>query len=342
MQALDFESKSFYKFKVKVSDDGVPSLAAFTDVEVFVEDVNDLPPVFVYPVFSAILYLPTFPGTEVIRVSATDGDTFPLTNLTYSIVTQSVSAPLSQAFDISPTLGVIIVKNASLLHKAVYYLTVSVSDGNLTDQATVDIDCKPLPVSDLKFGQARYNTSVPEGVSSTSDIAEVRAVGYSIGETITYSIVTPSDFFVISQSTGIVSTLSGREFDRETVDRYEIVVQAQDNGKPMPRVAQSLVLVEVDDVNDNAPKFADESHFFVVKKSVDVGATVGKVEAIDDDIGNNGEVKYVIWKKCLLTPSDETLKPPSLCEHGYDEFRALFNSNYPTSFLCFIPSAAHF
>lgn len=291
---MDFESTSFYKFKVKVSDDGVPSLAAFTDVEVFVEDVNDLPPVFVVPVFSAILYLPTFLGTEVIRVSATDADTLPLTNLSYSIVTQSVSAPLSPMFDISPTLGVITVRNASLLNEAVYDLTVSVSDGNFTDQATVGIDCRPLPVSDLKFSQARYNTSVLEGVSSASDIAEVRAVGYSIGETITYSIVTPSDFFVISESTGIVSTLPGREFDRETMDRYEIVVQARDGGKPTPRVAQSVVLIEVDDVNDNAPKFTEESYFFVVKKSVDVGATVGKVEAHDSDIGNNGAIKYVI------------------------------------------------
>lgn len=280
-----------------MSDDGVPSLAAFTDVEVFVEDVNDLPPVFVSPVFSAIVYLPTFLGTEVIRVSATDGDTLPLTNLTYSIVTQSASTPLSQIFDISPTLGVITVKNVSLLHEAVYHVKVSVSDGNFTDQATVDIDCKPLPVSDLKFSQARYNTSVLEGLSTASAITEVRAVGYSIGETITYSIVTPSDFFVISESTGIVSTLPGRDFDRETVDRYEIVVQARDGGKPMPRVAQSVVLVDVDDVNDNAPKFTEESYFFVVKKSVDVGASVGKVEAHDSDIGNNGEIKYVISYK---------------------------------------------
>lgn len=294
LQVLDFESTSFYKFKVKVSDDGVPRFAAFTDVEVSVEDVNDLPPEFVFPVFSAILYLPTFPGTEVIRVSATDGDTLPLTNLTYSIVTHSLSPPLSQIFDISPTLGVITVKNASLLNEAVYYLAVFVSDGNFTDQATVAIDCKPLPVSDLKFSQARYNTSVLEGVSSASEIAEVRAVGYSIGETITYSIVTPSDFFVISKSTGVVSTLPGREFDRETLDRYEIVVQARDGGKATPRVAQSVVLVEVDDVNDNAPKFTEESYFFVVKKSVDVGAIVGKVEAHDSDIGNNGEIKYVI------------------------------------------------
>lgn len=277
-----------YKFKVKVSDDGEPSLSTFTDVEVFVQDVNDLRPVFVSVFFSAVVYLPSYPGTEVITISATDGDTLPLTTLTYSIVTES------QIFDVSPTLGVITVKNASLLQEAMYRLTVAVSDENFTDEATVDIDCKPLPVSDFKFSQAVYNTSVKEGLSTESDIAEVRAVGYSVGETITYSIVTPSDFFVISESTGIVSTLPGRLFDRETVDRYEVVVQARDGGKPFPRVAQSVVHVTVDDVNDNEPKFTEESYFFVVQVSVDVGAFVGRVEAHDKDIGNNSAVKYVI------------------------------------------------
>ncbi len=295
----------------------MPSFAAFTDVEVFVHDVNDLPPVFVSPVFSAVVYLPTFSDTEVIRVSATDGDTTALTNLTYSIVTQS------QNFDIYPTLGVITVKNASLLQEAVYHVKVAVSDGNFTDEATVDIDCKPLPVSDLMFSQAIYNTSVVEGLSTASDIAEVRAVGYSVGETITYSIVTPSDFFVISESTGIVSTLPGRLFDRETVDRYEVVVQARDGGKPLPRVAQSVVQVIVDDVNDNEPKFTEESYFFVVQVSVDVDAFVGRVEAHDRDIGDNGAIKYVIvtlYYSCTkgfdsVGGQVVCMKP---CEHGYD------------------------
>lgn len=289
MQVLDFESVSSYRFKIKVSDDGAPSLAAFTDVEVSVQDVNDLSPVFTSPVFSAIVYLPTYPGTEVITVSATDGDTQALTNLTYSVVTP----PVTHIFDISPTRGVITVKNSSLLHQAVYHVQVAVSDQNFTDQATVDIDCKPLPVSDLKFSQTEYNASVIEGVSTAGDIADLRAVGYSVGDTITYSIVVPSDFFVISESTGIVSTLPGKQFDRETVDRYEVVVQARDGRKPSPRVAQSVLYVAVDDVNDNAPMFTEDLYFFVVQVSVDVGAFVGQVQAHDKDIGRNGAIKYV-------------------------------------------------
>ena len=286
---LDFESVSSYKFKVKVSDGGVPSLAAFTDVEISVQDVNDLPPVFVSSTFSAVVFLPSFLGTEVIKVSATDGDTPPLTNLTYSIVTP----PLAKIFHISPTLGVITVKNSSVLQEAMYHVKVAVSDGNFTDEATVDVNCIPLPLSDLKFSQAIYNTSVVEGISITSEIAEVRAVGYSVGETVAYSIVTPSDFFVVSESTGVVSTLPGKEFDREAVDRYEIVVEARDDQKPSPRVAQSVVAVTVDDVNDNEPKFTEESYFFVVQVSVDAGAFVGRVEARDKDIGSNGAIRCV-------------------------------------------------
>lgn len=289
-QELDYESVSSYQFKIKVSDGGNPSLAAFTDVEVFVQDVNDLPPKFSLVKFSADLFLPTFAGAEVLKVSAIDGDALPLSNLTYSIETPS----LAELFDLSPTSGVITVKNSSLLTEAAYHMKVAVSDGNFTDETLVQISGKPLPVSDLKFSQAVYNASVVEGISIRSEIAEARAVGYSVGETVSYSFVTPSDLFVISESTGVVSTLPGKELDREAVDRYDIVVQARDNRKSSPRVAQSVVSVTVDDVNDNEPRFTEESYFFVVQMSADVGASVGSVEASDNDAGRNAAIRCVI------------------------------------------------
>lgn len=289
-QELDYESVSSYQFKIKVSDGGNPSLAAFTDVEVFVQDVNDLPPKFSLVKFSADLFLPTSAGAEVLKVSAIDGDALPLSNLTYSIETPS----LAELFDLSPTSGVITVKNSSLLTEAAYHMKVAVSDGNFTDETLVQISGKPLPVSDLKFSQAVYNASVVEGISIRSEIAEARAVGYSVGETVSYSFVTPSDLFVISESTGVVSTLPGKELDREAVDRYDIVVQARDNRKSSPRVAQSVVSVTVDDVNDNEPRFTEESYFFVVQMSADVGASVGSVEASDNDTSSNAAIRCVI------------------------------------------------
>lgn len=287
---LDFESVSSHKFKVKVSDGGDPNLASFTDVEVLIRDVNDLPPKFISSTFSAVLYLPTSSGTEILEVSATDGDSLLLTNLSYSISTRSHV----ELFDISSSSGVITVKNASLLQETMYQVKIRVSDGNFTDKAMAEINCKALPISDLKFSRVMYNASVMEGISTANEIAEVRVVGYSVGEIISYSIVTPSEFFGISESTGVVSTLSGKEFDREAVDRYDIVVQARDYREPWPRVAQSVVSVAVGDMNDNEPMFTDESYFFVVQKSVDLGVPVGRVLAVDKDAGTNGEVRYLL------------------------------------------------
>lgn len=83
---LDFELIFFYKFKVKVFDDGVLSFVVFIDVEVFVEDVNDFLFVFVFLVFYVILYLLIFLGIEIIRVSVIDGDILFFVNLIYFIV----------------------------------------------------------------------------------------------------------------------------------------------------------------------------------------------------------------------------------------------------------------
>lgn len=284
-----------YKFKVRVSDGGDPSLSSFADVEISVEDVNDLPPKFISSSFSAAVYLPTPSGTEVLQVSASDGDTRLFANLTFSIMTPSYF----ELFDISETSGVVTVKNASLLEEIVYQVEVQVSDGNFTDNVVLVISGKALPPSDLKFTRETYNTSVLEGISLASDIAEVRAVGYSVGEFVSYSIVTPSDLFVISESTGVVSTVPGKELDREAVDRYQIVVQVRDYQKPWPRVARSVLSVTVGDVNDNEPRFTEESYFFVVQKSVDLGFAVGSVVAVDEDAGANGQVRYAIIDRKL-------------------------------------------
>lgn len=289
LKVFDFEMVSSYKFKVKVSDGGVPSFAAFVDIEVFIQDVNDIPPTFIAHTFSATVFIPAFPGAEVVKVSAVDGDSPALTNLSYSIVTPH----LEEKFSISPSLGIITVKNVSLVSEATYHMKVSVSDGNFTDETTVDVHCTPLPLSDLKFSQKIYSTSVLEGISTEREIATVRAVGYSVSEFVTYSIVTPSDVFLISESTGVVSTLPGKEFDREAVDQYEVVVQARDGRKPLPRVAQSVVHVTIEDANDNVPKFIEETYFFVVQVSADVKSSVGRVKALDEDIGSNGKVRYV-------------------------------------------------
>ncbi|KAJ7318645.1 hypothetical protein OS493_037586 [Desmophyllum pertusum] len=73
-----------YKFQVKASDNGIPSLESFTHVLITVEDANDSPPVFT--VCNKLVTVP--PGsaqTTLFSVSASDADHGSNANITYYI-----------------------------------------------------------------------------------------------------------------------------------------------------------------------------------------------------------------------------------------------------------------
>ena len=46
------------------------------------------------------------------------------------------------------------------------------------------------------------------------------------------------------------------------------------------------------DVNDNAPVFSEQNYAFTIKEEQPIGTTVGKVSALDRDLGNAGVVTY--------------------------------------------------
>lgn len=285
-QDIDYEKISSFAFKVKVSDSGTPSLSAFVDVEVHTRDVNDEVPVFSLSTYDATLYLPAFSGTKIAEVAATDADSEAVTDLEFSLASPS----WNDTIDVNAKSGLVTLRSPARLQQRILVIRIAVSDGKFNSFAFLSVDCKPVPSGGLSFSQPNYTAQVLEGATIDEDILTLQNVGYSIGETLTYSIVNPSDLFVISPSTGILSTVQGGEFDRERVDGYEIVVQARNAGTP-PRIAQVPVYVMVEDVNDNQPRFAEKSYFFVVQLGGKVGSWVGQVSATDADIGSNGEIK---------------------------------------------------
>ena len=60
-----------------------------------------------------------------------------------------------------------------------------------------------------------------------------------------------------------------------------------------PEIAQTVLHVLVDDVNDNRPEFVGVPYFIVLQLGVRVDSKVGQVKAHDADIGTNGELRFV-------------------------------------------------
>ncbi|XP_016894689.1 protocadherin alpha-7-like [Cynoglossus semilaevis] len=82
-----------------------------------------------------------------------------------------------------------------------------------------------------------------------------------------------------------------KPLDRESVKSHVLILTATDGGKP-PRSGNMTIIVDVSDVNDNPPVFADDSYHAHLKENSPIGTTVLQVNATDMDEGSNGEVVY--------------------------------------------------
>ncbi|XP_045899249.1 protocadherin alpha-3-like, partial [Micropterus dolomieu] len=82
-----------------------------------------------------------------------------------------------------------------------------------------------------------------------------------------------------------------KSLDRESASSHSLVLTALDGGKP-PKSGEINILVNVLDVNDNAPDFFKDVYSVMLNENVPVGTAVVQVNATDLDEGPNGEVVY--------------------------------------------------
>ncbi|KAL6471960.1 hypothetical protein MHYP_G00206100 [Metynnis hypsauchen] len=107
-------------------------------------------------------------------------------------------------------------------------------------------------------------------------------------------ILTPSAdsaFFNINTMTGVIST--SRWLTKITQQVFELEVMEVDSE------LRVNVRVSLEDANDNAPIFAQQSYEVFVNESVGIGTTIVTVAASDADHGENG---YITYSMASLTP----------------------------------------
>lgn len=113
---------------------------------------------------------------------------------------------------------------------------------------------------------------------------------------------TSSSSTTTSSSSGEISQIFGiypnsgwiylrSPLDRETRDRYDLVVQASDNGSP-PAQTSTRVTVRVLDANDNDPRFLRSSYEFYIEENMNRGSLVGVIGATDLDLNENAAIRY--------------------------------------------------
>nr|XP_054595053.1 protocadherin alpha-3-like [Nothobranchius furzeri] len=86
-----------------------------------------------------------------------------------------------------------------------------------------------------------------------------------------------------------------KPLDRETAGSHLLVLTALDGGKP-PKTGTMNIIINVLDINDNAPVFSDDNYPIMLNENPRSGTKVTQVNATDLDEGTNGDVVYSLSK----------------------------------------------
>ena len=92
---------------------------------------------------------------------------------------------------------------------------------------------------------------------------------------------------------------TARDIDRETVSNYSLVVTAGRGNE----TAQTTVVMNITDVNDNSPEFSDPPNAIVhVSELIRPQMTIARINVTDSDIGNNGLLQFQLVNITTDTP----------------------------------------
>ncbi|KAM6951588.1 LOW QUALITY PROTEIN: protocadherin-15b [Aplochiton taeniatus] len=292
LQPLDRELQETYSFKMLASD-GVQQSLPVT-VTITVVDANDNTPMFANVSYWVNLYTDMTPGEPIIQLSAVDADQGPNGQVTYRIL-----AGAQGHFLIDERSGVVTVTTGvNLTVGRSYALTVEALD-NGSDLAqrrssitTVYIEVlPPNNQSPPRFPRQLYSLEISEAMRTGATLLNLQAMDRE-RDPITYSIQSGDPFgrFTLHEKAGLL--VLGQPLDRESQDRYTLVVTASD-GHP-EGTSTATVSVVVTDVNDNDPEFDLSLPVNLTVLEEQSGAFVGQVKATDPDLGSSGEVHYAL------------------------------------------------
>ncbi|SHI50114.1 Cadherin domain-containing protein [Rubritalea squalenifaciens DSM 18772] len=217
-------------------------------------------------------------GTSVGTVSATDSDAGD--TLSYSITAGNAGGE----FAIDANTGEITTTTALDYEAASQYvLTVEVSDGELTDTATVTVD-----VSNVNEAPVANNlsASVSEDAAVGTSVGTVASSDPDAGDSAAYAIIAGNDgSFAINSATGEITTAAGLDF--ETTASYSLTVEVTDGAGLSDTASVSIAVTDVANDDSDSDGLADE---WELANFGSVSSTDGSSDSDGDGLDNASEL----------------------------------------------------
>ncbi|XP_047209472.1 protocadherin alpha-8-like [Girardinichthys multiradiatus] len=265
-------------------------------IEILILDVNDNSPSFLINPQLMNISENTAAGTKFPLHPAHDADIGKNTVHTYRL-------SQNEHFSLATQKGEIVTPELVLQkmldrekQSAIRLILTALDGGTHAKSGSMLIIVNVLDVNDNApvFNQTLYKARVYENAKLGAPIITLNAIDKDAGKNgqVTYSFSEvgrgkQTELFQIDQNTGTVT--SKKNIDYEENNAFEIRVQASD-GAPSPLTSNAKLLIEVLDVNDNAPEITVTSLLNTVKEDASSGTAIALVSIFDKDSSRNAIV----------------------------------------------------
>uniref|UniRef100_U3K3B3 Cadherin domain-containing protein n=1 Tax=Ficedula albicollis TaxID=59894 RepID=U3K3B3_FICAL len=272
-------------------------------VQLEVTDINDNAPVFPAARKNLSIAESSVPGSRFPLEGASDADIGANAQLSYTLSpTEHFSLDLQKSNDGNNELELVLTKSLDRETIPVHRLVLTASDGgrpSLTGTMELVISVVDANDNAPQFNQSVYQVQLSENAAVGTLVARVNATDADEGSNseVVYAVtsfIPPSgrDVISVNPKTGEIHLTAALDFELENVFNFRI--EARDQGTPSLS-GHCKVVLEVLDVNDNAPEVWVTSLSVPVSEDASVGTVVALLSVSDRDSGANGRVRCWVW-----------------------------------------------
>uniref|UniRef100_A0A7N6AVJ6 Cadherin domain-containing protein n=1 Tax=Anabas testudineus TaxID=64144 RepID=A0A7N6AVJ6_ANATE len=282
-------------------------------VAVEILDVNDHAPSFPENEKMLEVFESALPGAKFQLQAARDADSGSLSVQQYKLShNENFRLEVKDRGEDRKTPSLVLQKPLDRESVKTHVLLLTATDGGKPPRSgnmTIIVDVSDVNDNPPVFTQDSYNVELKENSPIGTTVIQVNATDLDEGVNgeVVYAFGNDVDArvrarFDLNPVTGVISVAGAIDFEESS--RYEIDIQASDKGVAT-LTTDKTVIINIVDVNDNAPEIEVTSFSHALPEDSKPGTTVALISVKDSDSGLNGKVMCYISQELpfLLSPS---------------------------------------